>query len=67
MHDGEHSRTVEKPVSTVDILPTVAEIADIKVECEGVPLLDETAESLRDIRASRYGYIRREERELTSV
>ena len=67
MYDGKHSQTVEKPVSTVDILPTVAEIADVEVECEGVPLLDETAESLRDIRASRYGYIRREEKELTSV
>ena len=67
VRDGEHSKTVEKPVSTVDILPTVAEIADVGVECEGVPLLGETAESLRDIRASRYGYIRREEKELTSV
>ncbi|MDZ7688372.1 MAG: sulfatase [Halobacteriales archaeon] len=67
MHDGDSSETFEKPVSTVDILPTVAEIADVDVECDGVHLLSETEESLRDIRASHYSYLTRTEKELARV
>lgn len=67
MCDGNCDDTVEKPVSTVDILPTVAEKAGIEADCEGVPLRRDDPDVLRDIRASRYGYFRREEKELTSV
>ena len=58
---GAGDENVKEPVSTVDILPTVAEKVGLEVDTDGAPLRDDT---LRDIRASRYGYIGRQEREL---
>lgn len=62
MYDGEGDDNVEKPVSTVDIFPTVAEKVGLEVEheCDGVSLRRDDRGALRDIRASRYGYLRRE-------
>jgi arylsulfatase A-like enzyme len=60
---GDRVGTVGKPVSTVDILPTIAQKTGLEVDCDGIPL-DGESEKLRDIRASRYGYIRREQKEL---
>jgi arylsulfatase A-like enzyme len=69
VHDDD-DRTVEKPVSTVDILPTIANVADVElnVDPDGDPLLDETGR-VCDIWASQYGYLRRkrEKKELPSV
>lgn len=70
LHDPDGGdETVEKPVSTVDILPTIAEKVGLAVDCDGVPLLGGDRETLRDIKASQYGYLRREreEKDLLSV
>jgi arylsulfatase A-like enzyme len=71
MYEGEGDDNVEKPVSTVDILPTVAEKVGLDVEhgCDGVPLRREDGDALREIKASRYGYLRRqrERKDLLSV
>jgi arylsulfatase len=61
---GDGAGRVEKPVSTVDIAPTIAKKAGLDIDCDGVPL---RKDSLREIRASRYGYLRREEREVARL
>jgi len=66
--DGDGwTETVDSPVSTVDILPTVAEKTDVGVDTEtefdGVPLRRRReVHGEREIRASRYGYIGREKK-----
>jgi len=63
VYGADDDRTVRDPVSTVDIAPTVAEMAGVDApSVDGISLRDD--ETLREIRASRYGYIGREEREL---
>lgn len=64
---GDGDETVRKPVSTVDILPTIAEKTGLDVDCDGVRLRRDDSDALREIRASRYGYLGREGKELLRV
>ncbi len=64
---GDGDENVRKPVSTVDILPTIAEKTGVSVDCDGVRLRKNDDDALREIRASRYGYLGRQEKELLRI